>query len=118
MSEKKRRTEEWIQITDPDGKKMIASPSYIRKLLDITTDKRNLTYRLNELERKIERLGAPGRQEEILKLLRESGAHNRFWIRNRVPNYQRYDLRELLQNGLIVESKSGTVTMYSCAEET
>lgn len=115
MSEKERRREDWISIKTPDGRDMIASPVYIRKLLGITKDRENVFIRLERLERKMDRLEAPGRQEEILRLLRKHGKHRKIWIKNRVSNYQWYDLGELLQKDLIVESKSGTITLYSYA---
>lgn len=107
-----KRTEEWIQITQPDGKKMIASPDYIRKLLGL--DLTNVFNRLQRLERTVDLLEAPGRQAEILKLLHEHGKHNQSWIKNRVSNFQWYDIAQLLEAGLIVHSKAGTGTMYSC----
>ena len=116
MSAKELRKEDWIQITQPGGKKMIASPNFIRELLGISKDKMNLFNRLHILECKVDHLESPGRQEEILKLLRENGKHNRAWISNRVGNYQWYDLDVLKMKGLIKTSKAGSVTMYSCAE--
>lgn len=110
------RTEDWIQITQPNGNKMIASPGYIRKLLGISKDKMNLFNRLQTLERKVDQLESPGRQEDILKLLRENGKHNLTWISNRVRNYQWYDLDVLIKKGLIVTSKSGSMTMFSHVE--
>ncbi len=109
-----KRLEDWIQITQPDGKKMLAAPSYIKKLLGL--DLTNVFNRLQRLESKVDHLEAPGRQAEILQLLAEHGRHNKFWIENRVGNYQWYDLDQLLNAGLIVASKAGTVTMYSCPE--
>lgn len=107
-----KRSEEWIQITTPEGKKLIASPSYIKKLLGL--DLSNVYNRLQELEYKVDRLEAPSRQAKILQLLHEHGKHNKFWIQNRVRNYQWYDVGQLLEAGLIVASKAGSVTMYSC----
>ena len=109
------RKENWINITTPDGKKMIAAPSYVKKLLKL--DLLNIYNRIEGLERKIDHLEAPGRQAKILKLLQEHGKHNLVWIRNRVSNYQWYDIHSLLAQGLIVESKAGPVTMYSCEAE-
>lgn len=115
MSEKTKRKEEWIQITQPDGEKMIASPGYIKKLLGL--DLSNIYDRLQRVEYKIDSLEAPGRQEEILRLLQENGKHNLVWIRNRVGNYQWYDMDVLIKSGLIRTSKSGSVTMYSCVRD-
>ena len=109
------RKEDWINITTPEGKKMIASPGYVKKLLGV--DLSNVYNRLERIERQLERLEAPGRQEEILKLLRENGKHNLIWISNRVMNYQWYDLRDLIDKGFIVESKAGSTRMYSCVVE-
>ena len=106
------RGENWINITAPDGKKMIASPSYVKKLLNF--DLSNIYNRLQRIEHKIDRLEAPERQAEILKLLQENGKHNLVWISNRVSNYQWYDIHSLLDQGLIVKSKAGPVTMFSC----
>lgn len=114
MIEKEKRTEIWIKIYTPDGETRIASPSYIGKLLGIPKTRMNLYNRLEMLERRVDRVESPGRQEEILKLLRENGKHNLLWISNRVINYKWYDLDFLLKAGLIVKSKAGTVTMYSC----
>ena len=117
MSAKELRKEDWIQITQPDGKTMIASPSYIRNLLGIQKDKMNLFNRLHSVELKIDHLESPGRQEEIIQILREDGKHSLDWISNRVKNYKWYDLDVLIKKGLIVTSKSGSVTMYSHAGE-
>lgn len=105
------RTQEWIKITTPEGKDMIASPSYVKKLMGI--DLSNVFNRVHRLEQKIDRLESPGRQEKIIELLRENGKHNRIWIENRVNNYRRYDLDELLKKGLIIETKAGSVSMYT-----
>lgn len=113
------RKEDWIQITTPEGKKMIAAPSYIKKLLGLSSRDQLLAgvfSRLVRLERKVDHLEAPGRQKKIIKLLQENGKHSRVWIMNRVSNYQGCDLRGLVQEGLIVESKSGNTPMYSCPE--
>lgn len=109
------RKQDWINITRPTGKKMIASPSYVKRLLDV--DLSTVYNRIERIERQLDRLEAPGRQEEILKLLRENGKHNRFWISNRVMNYQWDDLLALISLGLIIESKAGSQSMYSCAVE-
>ena len=109
------RKEDWINITTPDGKKMIASPSYVNKLLNL--DLSNIYNRLNRMEMQIDYLESPGRQAKIYKLLQENGKHNGVWIENRVKGFQWYDMRSLLDQGLIVESKAGSVTMYSCEAE-
>lgn len=109
------RKEDWINITTPDGKKMIAAPRYVKKLLKL--DLLNMYSRLQRIEFKIDRLEAPSRQAKIIKLLQENGKHNLVWISNRVSNYQWYDIDSLLAQGLIVESKAGSVTMYSCEAE-
>ena len=108
------RKEDWINITTPKGQRMIAAPSYVKKLLNF--DLSNIYNRLERIERQLDKLEAPGRQAEILKLLRENGKHSLVWIGNRVSNYQWYDISSLLDQGLIVESKAGSVTMYSCEE--
>ena len=108
----KRKTD-WIEITTPEGKKMIASPRYIKKLLGL--DLLNVYNRIERLERSVDLLKSPGRQAQILELLYKHGKHNQVWISNRVSNYQWYDISELVSSGLIVESKAGSVTMYSCA---
>lgn len=114
------RKEDWISIYTPEGEKKIASPSYIRKLLKIESRDQLLAgvfNRIESLERKVDRLESPGRQAQILELLYKHGKHNRIWIFNRVGNGQWYDIKELVDTGLIVESKAGSVTMYSCAVE-
>lgn len=116
MSGKKKRKQNWIYIYTPDGENKIASPAFIRNLLRIKdVDLSNIYNRLQRIEYQMDKAESPGRQEEILKLLREDGKHNLVWISNRVGNYQRYDLDGLLKAGLIVESKAGNTTMYSCA---
>ena len=90
---------------------MIAAPRYIKKLLGLNLY--NVFNRLERLERKVDHLEAPGRQHDILVLLMEHGKHNLVWISNRVINYQWYDIMQLLEQGLIEESKAGSVTMYS-----
>lgn len=107
----KRKTD-YIKIIQPDGQNMIAAPDYIRKLLGL--DPTNVFNRLERLERKVDRLEAPGRQAKILQLLQEHGEHNRIWINNRVGNIQWYDIGQLVDAGLVVHSKAGSVTMYSC----
>ena len=117
MSEKTKRKEEWIKIYTPEGKDMIASPQYVKNLLGIKeVDLSNLYNRLQRLEYQIERLASPGRQKRIIELLRENGKHNLEWIRNRVINYQGYDLDELIDTGLIVMTKSGTHPMFSLCD--
>ena len=106
------RKTDYVNITQPDGKEMIAPPSYIKKLLGLDLSK--VFIRLHRLESKVDHLEAPSRQTEILKLLVEHGRHNRVWIENRIVNVQWYDIGQLLKAGLIVESKAGSVTMYSC----
>lgn len=105
------RKQEWIKITTPEGKDMIASPSYVKKLMGI--DFSNVFNRIQRLELKIDRLESPERQKQIIELLRENGKHSRIWIENRVYDYRWYDLDELLKKGLLIETKSGSVTMYA-----
>lgn len=107
------RKEDWIEITTPEGKKMIASPSYIKKLLGL--DLSTIYNRIERLERRVDLLESPGRQAQILELLYKHGKHNWIWIFNRVENVQRSDIKELVDTGLIVESKARFGTMYSCA---
>ena len=109
------RKEDWIKIVTPAGKKMIASPSYIKKLLNL--DLSNIHNRINRIELQIDDLESPGRQAEIYKLLQENGKHNGVWIENRVQGFQWQDMRSLLDQGLVFESKAGSVTMYSCEAE-
>ena len=113
MSEK--RKEDWIYITTPEGKKMIASPNYIKNLLGL--DESGIFNRLERLERKIERLEAPQRQEEIISLLREHGKHNGFWLNNRL-DYLWKDLEDLVKNGVIRRTRSGTQIMYEVSNPT
>lgn len=107
------RKEDWIRIVKPTGQYRMASPSYVKKLLGV--DLSNVYRRIERIERQLDRLEAPGRKEKILKLLRENGKHNVVWISNRVMNYQWEDLRDLIKTGWIVESKTGSQSMYSCA---
>ena len=51
MTEK--RTTDWINITQPDGKKMIASPQYIKNLLKL--DLSNVYNRIHSLEYKVDK---------------------------------------------------------------
>lgn len=110
MPTKEKRARDWIKIITPENKEMIASPSYIKKLLNI--DLSNIYNRLQSAEYKIGKLGSSSRQETIINLLRENGKHNLIWIQNRVNNYQWYDLRDLITKGIIIETKSKTHTMY------
>jgi len=109
------RNEDWIQITTPENKKMIASPSYIKKLLGI--DLSGIFNRLQRAENKLDKLESPSRQETIINLLRENGKHSRIWLENRVYNYQWYDLQELIKTGIVIETKSGSVSMYDLASQ-
>jgi hypothetical protein len=113
---KNKRKEDWIRIMQPDGEDRIASPSYIRKLLKIESRDQLLSgvlNRLNWLERHVDQLEAPGRKQEVLDLLREHGSHNKTWIFNRVVNLSWRELSELVSEGLIVKSKSGSQSMFS-----
>ena len=107
------RKENWIAITTPEGERKIAAPSYIKKLLGL--DLSNVYNRIERLERRVDLLESPDRQAQILELLYKHGTHNWVWIFNRVENVQRSDIKDLVDTGLIVESKSGSRTMYSCA---
>ena len=107
------RKEDWISIYTPEDERKIASPSYIKKLLGL--DLSNVYNRIERLERRVDLLESPSRQAQILELLYKHGKHNRIWISNRVGNVQWSDIKELVDTGLIVESKAGFVTMYSCA---
>ena len=108
-----KRKENWIRIVTPEGKYMIASPQSIKKLMGLDDDPRIILNRILTLEIKVNRLELPHRQEEILKLLQENGAHTKIWLVNRVPNFKWGDLEPLIKDGRIIQSKSGTHNMYS-----
>ena len=103
-----KRKEVWIKIYTPEGETRIASPAYIKKLLDV--DLSNIYNRLIRIESQIDKLEAPQRQERIIETLRGQGKHNRSWLSYRV-DYRWYDLLALIEKGIIVESKSGTHRM-------
>ncbi len=105
------RQKNWIRIMTPEGKDKIAHPDNVKKLmgLDITN------YRLNELERRIEKLESPMRQEKIIEALRDQGKHNRIWLENRVL-FRWYDLGTLIKKGIIDESQSGTQRMIELSD--
>ncbi len=110
MSEKRKRN--WIKISTPENEDRIASPEYVKRLMGLDVNFQVLNNRIQKLEYKMDRVEAPQRHKEILRLLEKYGKHNLTWIKNRVSNYQWYDLSDLIDRKLIVESKSGTVTMY------
>ena len=103
-----KRKEDWIKIVTPDNENKIASPSYIKKLLNV--DLSNIYNRLIRMESKIDKLESPKRQEKIIEALRDQGRHSRIWLDNRV-SFRGYDLRDLIEKGIIIESKSGTQPM-------
>jgi hypothetical protein len=119
---KKKRKQDWIKITTPENKEMIASPEYIKKLLDISgidkTSFYNHSRRISYLENRIVFLESPMRREKIIKLLERDGEpHTIRWIEGRISGFRYYDLDYLLENNLIIESKSGTHTLYGLPEE-
>lgn len=109
----KKREKDWVKITTPENKDMIASPEYVKRLLGLGLP--YLRVRLNTLEFKIKKLESPLRQETIVRVLRIYGKHNRIWLSNRV-SYEWYDLDELIKKGIVIKTKSGTQTMYELAE--
>ncbi len=108
-----KRKDDWIDITTPEGKKMIASPNFIKRLLGL--DLSGVFNRLERLERKVKKLEAPQRQAKIISLLRKKGKHNRTWLKNRI-NFQWYDLEDLVKSGTLIRARSGTQIMYEVAE--
>lgn len=109
-----KRKEVWIKIYTPDDETRIASPAYVRKLLNL--DLSNILNRLIRMESQIDKLESPQRQEKIIEILRGQGKHNRSWLSYRV-DYRWYDLTALIEKGIIVESKSGTHLMIELSEE-
>lgn len=111
MSEK--RKDDWIKIVTPENKNMIASPNYIKKLLrfDLST----IYNRIIQLEKKVNTLESPQRQEKIINLLRDKGKHNKMWLDHRIE-YHWKDLHDLVEKGIICETKSGTQIMYELSE--
>lgn len=110
MSERK---EDWIRIRTPDNEDQIASPNYILKLLEI--DRLNILNRLNVLENKVLKLDSPQRKQKIIDALYKKGKHNKIWLSNRV-DYRWYDLEDLIDDGIILETKAGTQYMYELPE--
>ena len=107
------RKEDWIKIVTPKNENKIASPSYIKKLLDV--DLSNIYNRLIRMESQIDKLESPQRQENIIEVLRGQGKHNRSWLSYRI-DYRWYDLSALIEKGIIVESYSGSQRMIELSE--
>lgn len=108
-----KRKENWIRIITPEGKYMITSPQNIKKLMGLDVDPRIILNRILDLEHKVTKLELPQRHEKILKILHGEGARTKIWLFNRVPNFRWDDLDPLINDGRILESKSGTHNMYS-----
>ena len=111
MNEK--RKENWINIETPEGKKMIASPEFVKKMMGL--DLSNIYNRLIRMESQIDKLESPQRQEKIIETLRGQGKHNRLWLDYRV-DFRWYDLGDLIRKGIIVESRSGKHRMFELSE--
>jgi hypothetical protein len=122
MAQVERRKEAWISIQEPDGKNMIASPSYILNLLKIPSDiesrlndKANwkseamLRSRINVLENALEPL--------LKDYLRKKRADA---LLNFKPNnvaFHRFDLTTYLESILPLEEMVYRGILYDLFEE-
>lgn len=112
-----KRTTDWINIEQPDGKKMIAAPSYINKLLGVDKNEAdifNLFSRMRSLENKVHRLESPERQQRVIDLLSQEDERSRMftWLSNRIRNLDYQDMSSLVSSGVISEEKAGRNTMF------
>jgi len=112
-----QRKEDWVNITQPDGKQMIAPPKFINKLLGVDKNEANIYNifnRLNCLETRVHQLESPERQQQVIELLTEEAGRSRMftWLNNRVRNLDYTDIRSLLNDGTISEEKSGRNSMF------
>ena len=113
-----KRKKDWIQIKTPDNKEMIASPSYIKELLNIDVfDVENLNRIIEDLKNRIKVLERPQKKKRILKLLETGEWHNRSWLENRVPHVTYWMIRELIDElcseGKLQTKKSGTQKLFT-----
>jgi hypothetical protein len=116
-----KRKEEWIYIQTPEGKQLIASPDYIKKLLNLEDVNSylftSMYRRIQQLEDIVEKLEAPIRREAILELLKDDGKfHTQQWITSRVPRARCYDVRALESEGKLTMKKSGNHVLYGRSE--
>lgn len=114
MTEKPKRTEDWIQIETPEGTMMIASPGYILKLLGL----RDVEDRIRKLELRVGELEGPGRQEALLTYLKSLEVPRTYdFIEKHGPYFGFPDLMSLEAKGLVVRSRSGHHLLYAVPSE-
>lgn len=111
-----KRNQDWIRIEEPNGTQKIASPNYIKKLLDITDVSsylfNSLFERIHQLEDLVDKLEAPMRKESILELLKDGKFHRQDWITRRVARARCSDVRALEIERKLTMKKSGNHTLY------
>ncbi len=116
------RTEDWVHIQTPKTENLIASPSYIRKLLNLpfstTTDISNIFARLNNLERYMDILAKPIRQKEILDFMATLD-RPRTWgyIQGHKPTTDWFDFHDLVNSKKIVRVPTRLYKLGESASE-
>jgi hypothetical protein len=114
------RTEAWIYISEPDGQQKIVSPSYILNLIGLASYpefKKDVQDRLWKIEARLRELEAPERRKGLTTFLEEE-AKPRTWECIRKRTWADYtDLIALREEGLIIETKSGSHTLFRAEEK-
>lgn len=115
MGEKRKR--EWIQIIEPDGTEKIASPSWLKKHLDLegidTTLFNSMWRRIGQLEEKVDLLMIPVIEQRIVDVLTEDkGMRTQQWISRRVSGFECGLVWDLVKKGVLEERMSGHHKLY------
>jgi len=114
-----KRKKDWIRITTPEGKDMICSPDYIKKLLDLKDVNSYLFLsmyrRIQQLEDNVDVLERPIIKQKILELLKGNGFHTEGWITRRVWHAKYRHVRELQMENRLTTKKSRYHTLYGLA---
>lgn len=115
-----QRTEPWISIWEPDGTKKIAPPSYIRSLIGLASYPeftKDVQDRLWKIEARLRELEAPERRKGLTTFL-EKEAKPRTWDYIRKRTWADYtDILALREEGLIIETKSGSHALFRAGEK-
>lgn len=99
----------FIKLETADGKPYRSTLSYeelLEKLQRIEGTLHNLGNRIFVLEE-------PLRKKSIIEILKRDGTRSYRFLQRNAWNFQSSDLRELINEGKVVETKHGHVSMYS-----
>jgi len=76
-----------------------------------------LKAKLGELERRVEELEKPARQQKIVQLLKgELSGRTERWIKRRIPDFQYSDLSDLRASNLVQSFRIGNYWKYRLKE--